>query len=342
MTGGSRTVVRLRLGQLDGHAASQMVGLRPGDFCGLLSRGSQVRVLPGVPNSSGPFFTEKGAFFVGIPLDCSLRSRCAGPGQKRSETAAKRPNAAPKVSGKVSSSGAPASSEPSLWRVRADGTEELVALEDGDRESEESWASVLRDPRGHGLRALAVAIGGRRAPATGRRAPRPDRPEDHRRRRIRVHRAADRERGPTVRGDRERAAYTTTAGSKGRSRSPAAGVDGGVVTVAARRYATAPRTWPAADPGESCGSICIRRRKSNAGTAPSCRASSTCCERGRAGWRSASERRTARKRTAEHIAGARRGQRRRRPGRCLDLRRLGRGGPRCRAVSASREAARLG
>ena len=35
--------------------------------------------------------------------------------------------------------------------VRADGTKELVALEDGCRESAESWASVLRDLRGRGL-----------------------------------------------------------------------------------------------------------------------------------------------------------------------------------------------
>ena len=37
--------------------------------------------------------------------------------------------------------------------VRADGTKELLALEDGYRESEENWASVLRDLRGRGLRA---------------------------------------------------------------------------------------------------------------------------------------------------------------------------------------------
>lgn len=43
--------------------------------------------------------------------------------------------------------------------VRADGTKELVALEDGYRESDESWASVLRDLRGRGLPAPAVAIG---------------------------------------------------------------------------------------------------------------------------------------------------------------------------------------
>ena len=43
--------------------------------------------------------------------------------------------------------------------VTADGTKELVALEDGYRESTESWASVLRDLRDRGLRAPAVAIG---------------------------------------------------------------------------------------------------------------------------------------------------------------------------------------
>ncbi len=43
--------------------------------------------------------------------------------------------------------------------VRADGTKELVALEDGYRENAESWASVLRDLRGRGLRAPVMAIG---------------------------------------------------------------------------------------------------------------------------------------------------------------------------------------
>ena len=43
--------------------------------------------------------------------------------------------------------------------VNADGTKELVALEDGYRESKESWASVLRDLRDRGLRAPVVAVG---------------------------------------------------------------------------------------------------------------------------------------------------------------------------------------
>ena len=43
--------------------------------------------------------------------------------------------------------------------MRADGTKELVALEDGYRESAESWASVLRDLSRRGLRAPVVAIG---------------------------------------------------------------------------------------------------------------------------------------------------------------------------------------
>ena len=43
--------------------------------------------------------------------------------------------------------------------VRADGTKELVALEDGYRESSESWSSVLRDLRRRGMRAPAVAVG---------------------------------------------------------------------------------------------------------------------------------------------------------------------------------------
>ncbi len=43
--------------------------------------------------------------------------------------------------------------------VTADGTKELVALEDGYRESQESWASVLRDLRGRGLSAPVAAVG---------------------------------------------------------------------------------------------------------------------------------------------------------------------------------------
>ena len=43
--------------------------------------------------------------------------------------------------------------------VKADGTKELIALEDGYRESAESWASLLRDLRDRGLRAPVVAIG---------------------------------------------------------------------------------------------------------------------------------------------------------------------------------------
>ena len=43
--------------------------------------------------------------------------------------------------------------------VKSDGTKELVALEDGYRESEESWGSALRDLRGRGLRAPVMAVG---------------------------------------------------------------------------------------------------------------------------------------------------------------------------------------
>jgi transposase-like protein len=43
--------------------------------------------------------------------------------------------------------------------VRADGTKELVAVEDGYRESTESWATVLRDLKRRGLRAPVVAVG---------------------------------------------------------------------------------------------------------------------------------------------------------------------------------------
>jgi transposase-like protein len=43
--------------------------------------------------------------------------------------------------------------------VRADGTKELVAVADGERESTESWAELLRDCRRRGMRAPVVAVG---------------------------------------------------------------------------------------------------------------------------------------------------------------------------------------
>jgi len=43
--------------------------------------------------------------------------------------------------------------------ARADGTKELLAVEDGYRESSESWSSVLRDLKARGVRAPALAIG---------------------------------------------------------------------------------------------------------------------------------------------------------------------------------------
>jgi len=43
--------------------------------------------------------------------------------------------------------------------VRPDGTKELIAVEDGYRESTESWASLLRDLNRQGMRAPAVAVG---------------------------------------------------------------------------------------------------------------------------------------------------------------------------------------
>jgi transposase-like protein len=46
-----------------------------------------------------------------------------------------------------------------LIGVRPDGTKEVVALEDGYRESAESWRAVLRDLKGRGLRAPVLAIG---------------------------------------------------------------------------------------------------------------------------------------------------------------------------------------
>ena len=43
--------------------------------------------------------------------------------------------------------------------VRPDGTKELLAIEDGYRESTESWSSVLRDLARRGMRAPGVAVG---------------------------------------------------------------------------------------------------------------------------------------------------------------------------------------
>ena len=42
---------------------------------------------------------------------------------------------------------------------RADGTKEIIALEDGYRESQESWASLLRDLRRRGMPAPVLAVG---------------------------------------------------------------------------------------------------------------------------------------------------------------------------------------
>ena len=46
-----------------------------------------------------------------------------------------------------------------LVGVRPDGTKEVVALEDGYRESAESWRTVLRDLQRRGLRAPVLAVG---------------------------------------------------------------------------------------------------------------------------------------------------------------------------------------
>jgi len=43
--------------------------------------------------------------------------------------------------------------------VLADGTKEIVALEDGYRESEEAWASLLRDLKRRGMAAPVLAVG---------------------------------------------------------------------------------------------------------------------------------------------------------------------------------------
>jgi transposase-like protein len=46
-----------------------------------------------------------------------------------------------------------------LIGVRHDGTKELIAVEDGYRESTESWAALLRDLKHRGMRAPVVAVG---------------------------------------------------------------------------------------------------------------------------------------------------------------------------------------
>jgi transposase-like protein len=46
-----------------------------------------------------------------------------------------------------------------LVGVRADGTKELVAVADGERESTDSWAELLRDLRRRGMRAPVVTVG---------------------------------------------------------------------------------------------------------------------------------------------------------------------------------------
>jgi transposase-like protein len=43
--------------------------------------------------------------------------------------------------------------------VRADGTKELIALDDGHRESTESWADLLRSCQRRGMRAPVLAVG---------------------------------------------------------------------------------------------------------------------------------------------------------------------------------------
>jgi hypothetical protein len=43
--------------------------------------------------------------------------------------------------------------------VRPDGTKELITVEDGYRESAESWKTVLRDLKRRGMRPRVVAVG---------------------------------------------------------------------------------------------------------------------------------------------------------------------------------------
>ena len=45
--------------------------------------------------------------------------------------------------------------------ARPDGTKELIAIEDGYRESGESWKTILRDLKRRGMRAPVCRRGGR-------------------------------------------------------------------------------------------------------------------------------------------------------------------------------------
>jgi putative transposase len=55
-----------------------------------------------------------------------------------------------------------------LVGVRADGTKELVAVADGERESGDAWAELLRDLRRRGMRAPVVMVGDGRWGCGGR------------------------------------------------------------------------------------------------------------------------------------------------------------------------------
>jgi putative transposase len=48
---------------------------------------------------------------------------------------------------------------PGRGGARLDGTKELIAVQDGYRESEESWAELLRDLKKRGMRAPVLAVG---------------------------------------------------------------------------------------------------------------------------------------------------------------------------------------
>jgi transposase-like protein len=72
--------------------------------------------------------------------------------------------------------------------VRPDGTKELIAIEDGYRESTESWATLLRDLKGRGMSAPVLAVGDG---ALGFWAALPDVWPDTREQRCWVHRIAN-------------------------------------------------------------------------------------------------------------------------------------------------------
>jgi transposase-like protein len=135
--------------------------------------------------------------------------------------------------------------------VRPDGTKELIAIEDGYRESAESWASVLRDLASRGMRAPGSLL-------------------------VTAHSASGR-RYPTC-GPRPASKGAGCTGSQTSSTSSRSAFMGGQRPLCTRscgpRLGRPPRTpWPCSS--ASTGRSTPRRSRPCAGTRPSCSHSST-------------------------------------------------------------------